>query len=210
MFNNDGIEREYKNFDEITCLENYNSITHIVCIWNNLTQLPQLPHSLKILYCNNNKLTQLPQLHHSLEKLICYGNKLTQLPKLPHSLKTLLCTSNNLTQLPQLPHSLKELYCCYNKLTQLPTLPYSLKVLNCYNNKLKQLPQNIIYCRRLDFINYNSNPIELTTQQINFMNWVKERNRIIINNTIYNDPQNTHNSHIQQSLLKNINNLFNH
>ena len=74
----------YDIFDEIP---NYDDIIYISCSYNQLTELPKLPNSLKQLYCSDNKLTSLPEFPNLLQNINCSNNKLKSLPELPKSLK---------------------------------------------------------------------------------------------------------------------------
>ena len=153
---NDGLEKTYNSFEDITCLKNYNDIKFIDCSYirfecycsynqyysenRKLTELPTLPDTLIKLYCSGNELTELPILPYSLKELYCFYNQLTELPRLPDSLEILWCYSNQLTELPRLSDSLKHLDCSNNQLTKLLTLPTSLEYFYCYNNQLIELP----------------------------------------------------------------------
>ena len=191
---------EYESFEELMRETNYNNIVYLNCFDNKLTSLPELPKSLKVLYCFSNKLTNLPELPKGLEVLKCFNNKLTKLPELPKSLETLSCHHNKLTNLPELPKSLKELDCSNNKLKVLPELPNTLKELICYSNKITSLPKSLIDCRNIIHITYSDNEIELTIQQMNYLNRGNNYSRKII----YDDRQNVHNSGIQKCIYNNI------
>jgi len=112
-----------------------------------LTQLPELPDSIRELYCNHNGLNELPDLLPSrLGYLSCSHNNLTSLPELRNEyngmqfLEILHCNNNHITELPHLPNNIQVLNCSRNKLTNLPNLSQSIKVLNCSHNKLTELP----------------------------------------------------------------------
>jgi Leucine-rich repeat (LRR) protein len=90
-----------KNLTELPRdIHKYKNLIFLDCSNNQLTNLPKLPFSLKILYCNGNRLTNLPR---SLPS----GNRLSARSalELPSSLQILWCANN------ELPSSLKELYC---------------------------------------------------------------------------------------------------
>ena len=70
----DGRKERYDSFEEITCLDNYNDIVFINCCDNQLTELPELPDSLKILKCYNNQLREIPKLPDFLEYVYCSNN----------------------------------------------------------------------------------------------------------------------------------------
>ena len=116
------------------------SIKKLQANYNYLTELPELPESLEFLMCIDNQLTSLPELPEGLKELHCYDNQLMSLPELPYGLETLACTRNQLTSLPNLPDTLDELSCSENKLTQLPKLPAALVNLQCDRNRLTSLP----------------------------------------------------------------------
>jgi Leucine-rich repeat (LRR) protein len=60
-----------------------------------LTNLPELPSSLQMLYCDKNQLTEIPELPYSLQRLYCEYNRLTNLPELKtSSLQRLYCSNN--------------------------------------------------------------------------------------------------------------------
>ena len=120
-------------------LSRFYKLIELQCIYNELTQLPTLPPTLKYLSCCYNQLTQLPTLPPTLTMLYCSNNQLTQLPTLPPTLTMLYCSYNQFTQLPTLPPTLTDLYCYNNQLSQLPSLPLTLKYLVCCNNQVKQL-----------------------------------------------------------------------
>ena len=72
------------------------NIKELDLTYKDLTELPELPDTLKTLFCFDNKLTELPELPDTLKTLICYNNKLTELPELPDTLEYLYCSNNNL------------------------------------------------------------------------------------------------------------------
>ena len=67
---------------------------------NELTKLPKLPKSLKIIDIDNNKLIDNPFIDNilpdSLEILHCCGNEIIKLPNLPNKLEKLMCNNNKL------------------------------------------------------------------------------------------------------------------
>ena len=101
---------------------------------------------------------------------------------------------------------MRKLDCSINKLTSLQKLPNTLQTLDCDHNKLTELPNSLLNCTNLTYIDYINNEIELTLQQIRFINRIRNRQQTI--NNIYKDSQNVHNSHIQLCLLNSINNLL--
>jgi Leucine-rich repeat (LRR) protein len=60
-----------------------------------LTCLPSLKNiSIRQLYCNNNELTYLPQLDNSLKVIECANNFLTSIPSLPYGIDRFVCENN--------------------------------------------------------------------------------------------------------------------
>jgi Leucine-rich repeat (LRR) protein len=101
-----------------------------------------------VLYLYNSGLTELPQLPSTLRVLDCMGNHLTELPQLgsegtPSTLVKLYCGGNQLTELPQLPSTLECLDCYGNQLTSLPQLPPTLRHLRCRDNPIQYPPANV-------------------------------------------------------------------
>lgn len=101
---------------------------------NSLTSIPELPNSLYYFDCDHNFITQLPNLPGSLGVLWCFNNHLTSIPQLPLTLFELNCDSNFITTLSVLPQSIQNVICSNNLLSSLPTLPDTLNELWCYNN----------------------------------------------------------------------------
>ncbi|MFT3911203.1 MAG: T9SS type A sorting domain-containing protein [Ferruginibacter sp.] len=97
-----------------------------------LGSLPPLPDSLRTLICGYNALTSLPDLPAHLTYLDCSNTKatnpggavigtgITSLPKLPNGLQTLSCSSCDLHCLPHLPASLQSLNYAWNDILCLP------------------------------------------------------------------------------------------
>ena len=168
-------------------------INNINILTNNYKKIKQ--------YINN---FELPKLSESLKILKCSDNQLKLLPELPNTLEKLECTHNKLTTIPKLPTRLKSLECYNNKLITLPKLPNTLENLNCDCNKLKKLPDSLISCRNLNRCYYYNNEIELTIQQMNFINTIVYGLNKDTKNNIYNNNQNVHNSYIQKCIYDNI------
>ena len=118
-------------------LKNYKKLKEFSCNKLGLTELPELPDSLKYLECINNKLIKLPNLPNSLTHLYCSHNNLSELHDLPNSLTHLHCNNNNLSELPDLPKSLIEFEYSYNNFIKLPD--YNIEEINLcfYNNEIR-------------------------------------------------------------------------
>ena len=51
-----------------------NTLKHLYCGFNNLSELPNIPPYLSYLMCNNNNLKKLPELPESIHTIVCYSN----------------------------------------------------------------------------------------------------------------------------------------
>ena len=116
----------------------FTRLTFFDCSYNQLTPLPELPESLKVLDCHNNHLISFLKLPENLEGLYCYSNNFTSLLKLPKNLKVFDCSYNKLTSLPELPDGLIEFNCAWNKLKFLPELTDTLTKIDCRGNPLTE------------------------------------------------------------------------
>lgn len=227
-----------KNLVILDCNENMfkkipnlpDTLKELYCGINLLEELPDLPDSLEILNCGCNKIKSLPKLSKNLKELDFFLNEVEEISNLPDKLEILCSSDNHIHNILEFPDSLIELYCNSNELLYLPKLPNNLQILCCLNNKLsnieilpislklidisrnniKSISNDLLNCRNLEKINISNNPLELTIQQQNFVIWVQERNRQInMNRNYFKDGQNVHNSHIQKSIRKSIENLMN-
>lgn len=164
----------YSGFDELQSLKDYDEITSINCGFMQLTSLPTLPRSLKMLYCYCNKLVSLPELPNALLVLECDWNMLSELPNLPNTLQILICNNNMLSSLVLEHESLQVLDCSNNYITNITSLPINLKEFYCHNS-LSTLPNNIL--ELVNLINIKiSNNIELSCAQKEFIDKVHNYN----------------------------------
>ncbi len=117
----------------------YGTIIHADMIAN----LEGIQYFKKLIYlnCNTNELSSLPLLSNSLRVLYISKNYFVNPPILPDSLQVFHCAMNLLTTLPTLPNSITELNCSFNLLTSLPNLPESLLNLNVFKNNINCLPK---------------------------------------------------------------------
>ena len=89
-----------------------------------ITILPDLFRfkNLKILICSFDKIVNLDNIPVRLEILDCNNNQITKISQLPKSLKELNCSSNKIKEL-NLPEGLEILDCAYNQIIKLENLP---------------------------------------------------------------------------------------
>jgi Leucine-rich repeat (LRR) protein len=116
-------------------------ITHLDCHNECLTELKDIPSTIKWLDCSNNKLTDLNNLPETLEYLDCSHNPITKLPVLPN-LTYLNCSSTILTELPELP-KLEKIYFSGTNITHLRGLSKSIKLIDGFVDELEGLPLDL-------------------------------------------------------------------
>jgi hypothetical protein len=136
----ESLDLQHNKLTQLPELDHCDDLRYIICLYNRLKSLPQLPLALRVLHCGHNYLKSLPQLPLELMKLHCDHNYLKKLPQLPLELMELHCDHNYLKKLPQLPPTLEVLECDYNELEELPKLPEKLFILDCAHNVLETLP----------------------------------------------------------------------
>jgi len=133
-----------KSIEGVLDLSKFTRLVKLDCSCNLITQIINIPKSLKKLNCYGNFITSLDNLPENLEDLVCSHNNLTLLDNLPTNLKYLECNGNQIESLDYLPNGLIRLECCNTKIESLNCLPNSLLILNIQNNqnlKTINLPQ---------------------------------------------------------------------
>jgi Leucine-rich repeat (LRR) protein len=195
-------------------LPDLSSLVNLNCSYNQLTELPSLIN-LIYLDCIKNSIKELPNLSLAvnLKELHCSCNQLTKLPDLSSlvNLTGLYCSKNQLVELPDVSSliNLKHLFCSQNQLVELPDLSslVNLEILHCYQNLITRIPQNVISCRRLEYFNYNNNPIDYIPP--NIQRFIERMRNIETVGNIYDDSQSVHRSSVTNSIKKSIENLMN-
>lgn len=139
------------SYRDLTSLPDLTDIVDLDCSHNQLTELTNLPESLKYLEAENNQISYIDSFPEKLIIINLKNNNLKRLPQLPPKLQRLNVTFNKLVELPELPDSLRDLQCNL-KFENLPILPYNLVLfvydgrqtlneikLDQYNKRLQEL-----------------------------------------------------------------------
>lgn len=188
------------------------NIEVIICNDNGLfiTELPQLPLSLKKLCCYNNNIKYLPEyLPISLENLACYINPLVSMPQLPSNLYILDAYATYIIRYPELPNKIINFSCGNNfykprkydiitKVEIIPNIPKSLEIFKCDYNNLSELPE---LTDKLYLFNCFGNPIKY----INNHNYEIIKN-IYVNFGIYLDRYSYFGININETLFYTLDN----
>ena len=206
--------------NELTTLElisNLINLQYLNCSENKIKTLKGINNltNLRRLYCYKNQLLTLEGISNliNLQTLYCFGNQIETLELISNliNLRNLSCSDNQITTLDPISNliNLRNLCCNRNKLTTLKGIRelINLQKLNCDENRLTTLPLFLINLRNMIHVNYSNNEIEFIPRPI--QRWLDRiQNRYQENINIYDDGQNIHNHHIQDSIRKSINNLF--
>jgi hypothetical protein len=136
-------------------------LQHLNLASNGLTEIPRLPHGIRILELQANELRNLAALPRTLVKLNVSSNRLPAMnlnesafPMLEH----LDASGNELIVLDSIPSTVRHLNVGGNSLFRLPTLSNSLETLKAHGNSLTYLPP--LLPQRLRVLEIASNGIE--------------------------------------------------
>ena len=155
---------------------------------------------------NLNNMDDLQHLDLSHNKII----KIKGLDNLV-GLQNLELRYNQITEIQGLDKliNLQKLSLSNNKISEIKGLDnlVNLKELYLYNNQITELPLSLCNLRNLRHFYYYGNPIEYIPLPV--QRWLDRMNRRITkNNMVYNDKQNIHNHHIQNSFRRSLENIL--
>jgi hypothetical protein len=123
----------------------------------NLTELPNLPNTVKKLNCSYNPLKTLRNLPPNLRTLKCEGTALVRFENVPITLRYVNCSGSDLTSLDGLPDSIRYIIAhnCseLKKVYKLPAELIWLDLYYCDIERIVNIPNNVEYidiaCNRI-------------------------------------------------------------
>ena len=180
---------------EIKELNNLVNLTNLNLSLNKIKEIKGLDNlvNLTSLDLSNNLITEIKELNNlvNLTELNFCGNKITEIKGL-----------DSLVNLTNLSFS-------YNKITEIKGLNnlVNLNELFLVNNHISELPLELCNLQNITKFYYYNNPIEYIPLPVH--RWLDRLNRgVTENNIVYNDGQNIHNHHIQNSFRRSLTNIL--
>lgn len=176
------------------------NLTHIDCQSCELESIEGISaySNLEIIWCHNNRIGSLKGIEgcSRLRKFYGCGNRLSTLEGLSACplLKTLTCSKNRL-----------------KSLAEISTLS-NLQYISCDSNKIASLDP-VVYLKRLTFFSYDGNPLDIQSERFRryieqyrpHRSWFTYQGRASSRKTtVYDNGQNVHDIHIQQSVCKSL------
>ncbi len=202
---------------EIKGLDNLVNLEELQLNYNQITEIKELDNLVKLeeLQLNYNQITEIKELDNlvNLEELQLDNNQIKEIKGLDNlvNLQTLSLGANKITKIKGLDNliQLKRFYLHYNRITEIQGLNtlVSLQLLYVNNNQIKELPLVLCNLININHIFYYNNPIEYIPLPV--QRWLDRINhRLTPSNMIYNNKQNIHNHHIQNSFRTSLNNIL--
>jgi len=185
--------------------------------YNQIVELKEgvFPSGLRVLDMSNNQIVELKKgvFPSGLQILNLSYNQIVELKEgvFPSGLQVLGLSNNQIIELKEgiFPSGLQEMYLQNNQIIELKegVFPSGLQVLSLSNNQIVELPIHLLNLRRLILIYYRGNPIE--RYSLSVQRWLDRLNQgLTINNQVYSDTQNIHNSNIQKSFRQSLENIM--
>ena len=217
-FTNLQILRLYSNqITEIKGLDNLINLKTLDLSNNLIIEIKGLENliNLKLLDLSNNQITKIKGLDNliNLNILFLDSNQIIEIKEIDNLVKLILLNLNNnqITEIKELDNlvNLKYLNLNNNKITEIKGIHTlaSLQKINLITNKITELPISLCNLRNIEKFNYSDNPIEHISLPV--QRWLDRlNNKINVNNMVYNDKQNIHNHHIQNSFRNSLSNIL--
>jgi len=202
---------------EIKGLENLVNLQFLNLSRNQIIEIKGLDNlvNLKILDLTKNKITNINNIDNliNLRYLNLSNNQIIEINGLDNlvNLKILDLENNQLTEMTGLNNliNIQRLNLGDNQITEIKNLNKleGLKELYLHYNQIIEIPLSLCNLRNINIISYTHNPIEYIPLPVE--RWLDRLNRkITVNNMVYNDKQNIHNHHIQNSFRTSLSNIF--
>lgn len=137
-----------------------------------ITELLQLPTSLKTLLMERTAIRVLPNLHYGLECLTCSYVPIKVLPTLPQTLVMLDVRYTLINTIPELPPFLQYLNCSGTPVKIIPAFPFALRYFECKNCPNLLIKRNVdetlyLYSERWLKWRLEKQTVEITTSLTN-------------------------------------------
>jgi Leucine-rich repeat (LRR) protein len=211
------LDLDNNQIKEIKGLDNLVNLRKLKLSSNKITEIKGLDNlvNLEELQLNYNQITEIKGLDNlvNLKELCLHYNQITEIKELDHliNLQTLSICANKITKIKGLDNlvQLNRLYLHYNQITEIQGLTTlaSLQILYLNSNQIKELPLFLCNLINISYIFYYNNPIEYIPLPV--QRWLDRlNNRFTPSNMVYNDKQNIHNHHIQNSFCTSLNNIL--
>ena len=195
LVNLEELQLNYNQITEIKGLDNLVNLKKLYLHYNQVTEIKGLDYliNLQILQLNYNQITEIKSLDNllNLKELYLHYNQITEIKGLDNlvQLRTLRLNGNQITEIKGLDNL------------------RNLLILYVNNNQIKELPLFLCNLININHIFYYNNPIEYIPLPV--QRWLDRINhRLTPSNMIYNDKQNIHNHHIQNSFRTSLNNIL--
>lgn len=163
-FDIERLELNYSNILGILDLAKFNTLTYLDCSFNKITNIINIPSTLKYLNTSFNHLKHLDlKCATNLKHLNCGNNFIKTIANIPSTIKCLFANENLLSNQLNLEHciNLEKLNIDLNKL-ELLHVPHSVEFLWVYDNDI-QIIVGIQNCSKLKVFECSNNT--------NFTNW---------------------------------------
>ena len=186
---------DHNQVKEIKGLDSLVNLRTLSISCNEIREIKGLDNlvNLQILRLSSNKIKEINGLDKliNLNELYLFSNKLTEMNGINMliNLQILNLSHNDITEITGLDNLI------------------NLYKLNLEDNRINELPLTLCNLRNICNFYYRINPIEYIPLPVS--RWLDRINRrVTTNNMIYNDKQNVHNAHIQNSFRNSLSSLL--
>ena len=214
------LQEIYLRNNQITEIKGLDKLVHLRVLDlsnNQITEIKGLDNLVKLqkIYLRNNQITEIKELDNlvNLQLLDLSNNQITEIKGLDNlvNLLNFYLYANQIAKIKGLDNlvNLQRLYLYTNQIAEIKAIDnlVNLKELYLCKNKITELPLNLCNLRNIIYITYSDNPIEYIPLPV--QRWLDRiNNRITTSNMVYNDKQNIHNHHIQNSFRNSLSNIL--
>jgi hypothetical protein len=225
----ENINNIWLDINNISKIENLpNTLVRLFIRDNKIEKLENLPEGLEELWINNNNISTIENLPSTLKRLYINSNKINSIVSLPENIELVQMMNNSIGRIPDWILDCKKLYIF--KVDDDVIIPKNFKTIlnarrintieeNYYENNNMIIPDN-----KIDIPNEHMNVADDNNDIIDDEEMYNDGDEFFNNNDfvdddiidnfqdnrldIYSDEQNIHDTTIQSSLTRSINNIL--
>lgn len=177
------------------------SLQILNCEDNLLTELPELPKSLRMLYARKNKIEKFPNVEHclELENIDLYDNYIYEIGSMvPSNVQAIDISFNKLRKIEynKLGNENIKITASFNFLTEVPPEPFKRNMIYDHN-EIKEVRTRVL-------------DVPMEGPNIPTRARIASSPKVEIGKIVYSNPQSVHTSSVQNDVNKSLNYILNY